>query len=167
MDSQSMDHPCGPNPRTLSRTRSMDYLCGPPLIFADEFYQRSKWILKNCCKFILSGLLCVVTFHTLPRLPLPWWPMETLLHRQTYSLLLTDQAQNDLHITVMSTKLARYLSNHISHCSKIGTEVVHGPGVIRYKLASWALQMRPKSAIYNLKSRPASSYCKSPAEHTV
>ena len=26
-------------------TRSMDFPCGSPLIFEDEFYQRSKWIL--------------------------------------------------------------------------------------------------------------------------
>ena len=26
-------------------TRSMDFPCGPPLIFEDEFYQRSKRIL--------------------------------------------------------------------------------------------------------------------------
>ena len=34
-------------PWTSSWTWSMDYPCEPPLIFEDEFYQRSKWMLVN------------------------------------------------------------------------------------------------------------------------
>lgn len=35
--------------------------------------------------------------------------METFLQRQTYSLLLTDQAQNDLHITVVHKACQMYI----------------------------------------------------------
>ena len=50
---------------------------------------------------------CVIVLYTLPR----------LIYRQTYWILLTDQAQNDLHITVtftfISTLLIRCLANHV------------------------------------------------------
>ena len=74
MDALSMDHPCGPGSWTTpvdlvhgpplvdtvhrpslwtssmdprSWTRCMEYFCGPPQMFEDEFYQRCKRISKT------------------------------------------------------------------------------------------------------------------------
>ena len=52
-DPQSLDLPFGPSPWTSLWTQSMGYPCGPPLIFEDKFYQRSKWIFKHL-KWLLS-----------------------------------------------------------------------------------------------------------------
>ena len=58
-------------------------------------------------------IFCVVAFVYPPKTwPLLWEPMEMFVHRQTYWILLVDQAQM-MHITVMSTKLvSRCLTNH-------------------------------------------------------
>ena len=138
-------------------TRSMDFPCGSPLIFEDEFYQRSKWILGTFKimdetavslyyqAYGLHILYCTrsnfLEFRTWIRFI--WWknnnisvvgwkksptqtffffvplscipspdfpsldgPSKCFFIWQTYSLLPTNQAQNDLHITVMSRSLS-------------------------------------------------------------
>ena len=139
-------------PWTSSWTWSMDYPCEPPLIFEDEFYQRSKWMLVNrllsfsfthpfkfflnsvhglglvwCtwrsnCRSIICGSGEIVSYRCRhffvsshpPQTSLPMMANGNIsLSANFNSLLLTDQAQIDLHITVMFTKLLRCLSNHI------------------------------------------------------
>ena len=51
MDPRSMDHPSGPSPWTPSPWTTP---CGPPLIIEDEFYWRSKRVLRT-----LNGRICV------------------------------------------------------------------------------------------------------------
>ena len=67
MGPRAMDHPCEPSPWTPLWTQSIDYTCGPPLIFVDEFYQRSRQILgtlnDDCGQFLLSGLWAPHILH--------------------------------------------------------------------------------------------------------
>ena len=73
--------PCSwTQPWTSLWTRSMDYPCEPPLIFDDEFYQRSKWILVNCSQFILSGLLSFSFTHPFKFFEFHTWIRFSLVH---------------------------------------------------------------------------------------
>ena len=127
-DPQSLDLPFGPSPWTSLWTQSMGYPCGPPLIFEDKFYQRSKWIFKHLKRLLSYELLLLYhcsnflkhcsreevvsytdDFFLCRRIV---YPLQTLFyHWQTYWILLMDQAENDLHITVLSVELVRRLTN--------------------------------------------------------
>ena len=48
-----------PGPWTPSWTRTMDYPCGPPLIFEDKFYQKSKQVLGTLKWTKLSSALII------------------------------------------------------------------------------------------------------------
>ena len=88
----------GPIRWTASWTRSMDYPCGPRLIFVDEFNQRSKHIFgilngRECGHFLLSvvwapHILYSLTFFSSPYqldgFVLVWWRSQHILEGQKY-----------------------------------------------------------------------------------
>ena len=100
--------------------RLMSFSYYTPVQFFLEFH---TWIRCSLVKdeqylwFGGSSLLCkrfissrCISSPEFPSIDGPW---KRFFIRRLKSLLLTDQAQNGLHITVMSTKLAECLSNHI------------------------------------------------------
>ena len=88
----------GPIRWTASWTRSMDYPCGPRLIFVDEFNQRTKHIFgtlngRKCGQFLLSVVWAPHILHSLTFFSIPyqldgfvlvWWRSQHILEGQKY-----------------------------------------------------------------------------------
>ena len=51
---QNMDQPCGPGPWTPSRTRSMNYPCGPPLVLCPGLTLIAHFRVAACLSFKAS-----------------------------------------------------------------------------------------------------------------
>ena len=91
-----------------------------PVQFFLEFYTWIRCSLVKDEQYLCSGgrsLLCkrFISSRCMssPEFPSVDGPWKRFFIRRLKSLLLTDQAQNGLHITVMSRKLAKCLSNNI------------------------------------------------------
>ena len=88
----------GPIRWTASWTRSMDYPCGPRLIFAHAFDQRSKQIFgplngRKCGQFLLSVVWAPYILHLFIFFSIPyqlngfvlvWWRSQHILEGQKY-----------------------------------------------------------------------------------